>query len=214
MKLAKERKLLLHSLKVRSHQDIAVHSDPVERWAIKGNQAADQLAGQAVVNAPLVSHLAATGRGQSGIRQKHPSARSRSCFCRGSSAIAGPETGGLGRTASTTVAGINCPSMEPRKTRLFHWLTDITVGVVGSPSRVCGYQLLTHFQRLTGVVGFRYRRPRYVQVTRHEQVPFSKLAAALSSMLKALIRFWNSPCTLAITSQLEAVFACGSVAFL
>eukprot|EP00438_Fugacium_kawagutii_P005236 Skav217104 [mRNA] locus=scaffold139:119576:126011:+ [translate_table: standard] len=92
-----------------------------------------------------------------------------------------------------SVEDIPCPTLEPYKAQVFEWLKGITNPQAAHGSWVCGYQLLAHFQRTTGLLGFQYRRPKYILIHRPDQHTFARLAAGFLSMLKALLRFLEVP---------------------
>ena len=176
------RHLLFDVMKVVSHIDPSTVSDPIDKWVLAGNAAADQLASEALQQLP--DHVACAHQ----IVQTQLDWRlsASTCFQRylvamGQSAIAAKEIihkadGNQWEEIRQAPPEQPIPiSLSPLPAELCafephnlgscfepiaSWIRTLGSGPDLRGMWLCNYQLLVHFQHHTGKMGFWYNRPR------------------------------------------------------
>eukprot|EP00435_Cladocopium_sp_Y103_P021646 s885_g5.t1 len=170
---AVSRRLLIKVVKVRSHEDESKYSDPIEQWALRGNQAADKAAEDArsLFNSNFWQVW----------DDLHQAYRTRKLWCDAifSLIAAVGQRAQLSKsmTSDSAVPVVAAPLPDQEEHQcvfepfpawtdrdpdimlgecgegVFQWLQSLTSASEATPHWVSSYQLLVHYQLSTGLTG-------------------------------------------------------------
>ena len=173
--------LIQKVVKVRSHEDIAMYSDPIEKWAIRGNEAADALALQARLHLPnrlsqlwnrvktqfhaarqmvreIHLHFVRVGQ-QTVLASKEVEKQDERAW---DEAVAAPRHLDVREVTFSTLPPIDdLPhkhTMRQVISPLHDWLQQLLADQSHPPLWVTGAHLLVHYQTTTNDLGFRFNQ--------------------------------------------------------
>eukprot|EP00438_Fugacium_kawagutii_P013580 Skav223041 [mRNA] locus=scaffold1069:138252:139415:+ [translate_table: standard] len=199
-------------IKVRSHEDPAAYTEVVDRWVIRGNDAADEWANHARSQLPrglqqawaqarkdhaqqtndhAIIHEVLCQVGLRAVETKPTRRESDECDWETVERPAGVEQQ-LSFVPLPTAVPEGCGgALGTNASRLLSWLTQLTQAPGAQPRWLTSYELLAHYQITTGHVGYWYNGATKAfedatEVYRHRGFDFLKLAAWFQSALKAL----------------------------
>ena len=217
------RNLLFDVVKVVSHMDVADVSEPVDKWVIAGNAEADRLATEVLRHMPAhVAQALHTVQMQLQSRVHASTCFQRFLVAMGKRAIAAKEViqqtdGNQWDELQRNPPAPNAPfSLHPLPDQLqavhphnlgpcfdpiAQWVRRLSTGPNLQGMWLCNYQLLVHFQSITGQIGFWYNRPKKEwlpadDLVREQGFDFCRFAAWLLAALKVFAKACDLPMTI------------------
>eukprot|EP00438_Fugacium_kawagutii_P030244 Skav219537 [mRNA] locus=scaffold30:835276:840171:- [translate_table: standard] len=215
--------LLLHVIKVSSHQRIFHDTPEVERWAFEGNEQADRLAITARDHLPPQVLLAWTRYAnayrqrcsmQSWLHRVFVEVGQRALTAKAAQQLADAdenqrqihvashefEQHSISLVELPRVPSYSNHSMGECHEQVFHWLRMLTTHPDATPVWVSSFQLLGIFQQQTSYLGVKYvaRLKGYIWLHApddHDTHGFVRIAAWLMALIKCLARHYGTTCT-------------------
>ena len=217
------RPFFFEVVKVVSHMDIDEVSGTIDRWVVAGNEAADKLATDVLARLPepmLLAHKKAREQWQ--FRWDASTHLQTFLLAMGQRAIAAKEQiqhwdadkweGAAGPDAApgpdvsfapfpTNFDDVMPHTLGPCFAPLANWIEQLSSGGDTQGMWLCNYQLLVHFQRYTGMIGFWYNRPKKEwlladDLAREQGFDFCRFAAWLLAAMKAFAKACRLPLTI------------------
>ena len=217
------RHLLFDVIKVVSHMDVDAVEGTIDKWVVSGNDMADRLASAALVNLPVAvggalarvhSHLQdrrdasfhlqkfLLAMGQRDIAAKEVTqSRDENEWDRAQHQINAQSPEASLCPLPETFEASSPHTLGPCFAPLSDWVRRLVSGNDTCGMWLCNYQLLVHFQRTTGKMGFWYDRPRKEwrladDLAREQGFDFCRYAAWLLAALKVFAKTCQLPMTI------------------